>query len=98
MLPIISVFAQAPTQDEGEEAGGGCAGGAADYIERVQRRQQTPSYRRVEIRRLGHATGGIVNAGASIQIAALVFIVVLIGWCMLLIPAHTIARGMAGKR
>jgi hypothetical protein len=35
----------------------------------------------------------VVNQGANIQIAALVFIVVLGGWCMLLIPARTIARG-----
>jgi hypothetical protein len=45
------------------------------------------------VHQLGDATGGVVNGGANVQIAALVFFVVLVFWCLLLIPAHTIARG-----
>ena len=45
------------------------------------------------IRKLGDATGGVVNEGANLQIALLVFIVVFGAWCMLLIPAQTLARG-----
>jgi hypothetical protein len=45
------------------------------------------------IRRLGAATGGVVNEGASLQIALLVFIVVFGAWCMLLVPAQTLVRG-----
>jgi hypothetical protein len=34
-----------------------------------------------------------VNQGANVQIAMLVFLVVIVGWSMLLIPAQTIAQG-----
>jgi hypothetical protein len=92
-LPIISVFAQAPTEREAIALAAAVPAALRGYVKQIQARQNTPPARQVEIRRLGRANGGVVNKGASFQIAALVFIVVLIGWCMLLIPAHTIARG-----
>jgi hypothetical protein len=92
-LPIISVFAQAPGKDEAVALASAAPAALRDYIERLQLEQDTPADRQVEIRALGRATGGVVNAGANIQIATLVFIAVLVGWCMLLIPANTIARG-----
>ncbi len=92
-LPIVSVFAQAPTQDEAVALAAAAPAALRTYIDRLQTQQHTPPDSRVEIRQLGNATGGIVNKGASLQIATLVFIVVLVGWCMLLIPAQTIARG-----
>lgn len=92
-LPIISVFSQAPERIEAERLADAVPTALSAYINRLQREQGTPAARRVEIRRLGKATGGVVNAGANVQIATLVFIAVLTGWCMLLIPAQTIARG-----
>ncbi len=92
-LPIISVFAQAPTEGEAVRLAEATPTALRRYVERLQQHQQTPPKNRVEIRRLGHATGGVVNAGANTEIAALVFFLVFIGWCILLVPAHTIARG-----
>jgi hypothetical protein len=92
-LPIIGVFAQAPTTDEALKLADAVPSALRTYIDRLQSHQDTPASRRVQVRRLGAATGGVVNKGADIQIALLVFLVVLVGWCMLLMPAHTIARG-----
>jgi hypothetical protein len=92
-LPIVSIFAQAPSQDEANALAAAAPAALRSYINRLQTEQQTPASRRVEIRQLGDATGGVVNGGANIQIAMVVFLAVLAGWCMLLIPAHTIARG-----
>lgn len=92
-LPIISVFAQAPTREEAVALAAAAPAALRAYIDRLQEEQQTPASRQVEIRQLGDATGGIVNKGANLQIATLVFLVVLVAWCMLLTPAHTIARG-----
>jgi hypothetical protein len=92
-LPIISIFAQAPTRGEAIALAGAVPSALRGYIERLQVAQHTPVSRRVEIRRLGDATGAVVNDGANIQIALLVFLVVFFGWCMLLVPAQTIARG-----
>lgn len=96
-LPIVSVFAQAPTGEAAVALATAAPAALRAYVERIQRRQQTPAGRRVEIRRLGHAIGGVVNEGANRQIAALVFIVVFAGWCLLLLPAQTIARGWRGE-
>ncbi len=92
-LPIVAVFAQAPSQDGAIALATAVPAALRAYVQRIQARQHTPGFRRVVIRRLGRATGGVVNEGANVQIAALVFLVALGGWCMLLIPAHTIARG-----
>jgi len=92
-LPIISVFAQAPTTEEALALASAAPAALRDYIGGIQAREHTPTDRKVEVRKLGRAVGGVVNESASLQIATLVFIVVLIGWCMLIVPAQTIARG-----
>jgi hypothetical protein len=93
VLPIVSVFAQAPTKAEAIALADAAPQALRTYINGIQTHQQTPVDRRVVIRKLGDATGGVVNAGANVQIALLVFIVVFGAWCMLLIPAQTLARG-----
>src|SRR4051812_47794992 len=93
VLPIVSVFAQAPTEAEALALANSVPQALTTYIEGIQERQQTPPSRRVVIRKLGDAIGGVVNKNANIQIGLLVFFVVFGVWCMLIIPARTIARG-----
>ncbi len=93
VLPIVSVFAQAPTEAEAIALANAAPRALRTYIGQIQSQQQTPPGRRVVIRKLGQATGGVVNAGANLQIGLLVFLVVFGAWCMLLIPAQTLARG-----
>ncbi len=93
VLPVVSVFAQAPTEAEAIGLADAAPRALRTYINRIQASQNTPPGRRVVIRKLGNATGGVVNEGANIQIALLVFIIVFGAWCMLLIPAQTLARG-----
>lgn len=93
VLPIVSVFAQAPTEAGARALANAVPRALGAYIEGIQTRQQTPSSRRVVIRQLGDAAGGVVNQNANIQIGMLVFLVVFGAWCMLIIPAQTIARG-----
>jgi hypothetical protein len=93
VLPIVSVFAQAPSEREAIALANAVPRALSTYIEEIQARQHTPSSRRVVIRKLGDAIGGVVNQNADVQIGALVFFVVFGVWCMLIIPAQTIARG-----
>ncbi|HVW47985.1 MAG TPA: hypothetical protein VHA76_13075 [Solirubrobacterales bacterium] len=92
-LPIIAVYAQAPTTEAALSLADAVPAALRSYITGIQEAQHTRRNRRVEIRRLGDATGGVVNAGVNTQIALLVFFVVLILWCLLLIPAQTIVNG-----
>jgi hypothetical protein len=93
VLPIVSAFAQAPTKAEAVALAEAAPRALRVYISGIQAQQDTPEERRVVIRKLGDATGGVVNEGANLQIALLVFLVVFGAWCMLLIPAQTLARG-----
>jgi hypothetical protein len=92
-LPIISVFAQAPTEKQAKALAAAAPAALRVYVKRLQEQQHTPKRDRVEIRPLGHATGGVVNAGANREIGLLVFFVVFAGWCLLMIPANTIIGG-----
>jgi hypothetical protein len=92
-MPLISVYAQAPTGGEATQLADAVPAALQSYITSIQNSQNTPAKRRVTIRKLGDATGGTVNGGVNVQIAVLVFYVVLFRWCLLLIPAHTIAKG-----
>lgn len=92
-VPIVSVFAQAPTREEAVALASAAPVALRSYVETFQRGQRIRADRRVEIRRLGSAIGGVVNGGANLQIAALVFLIVFGVWCLLLVPANTIVRG-----
>jgi capsular polysaccharide biosynthesis protein len=91
--PLITVYAQAPNGAEAMQLANAVPAALHSYVHSIQVNQDTPPRRRVTIRQLGSATGGTVNSGVNVQIAALVFFVVLLFWCLLLIPAHTIAKG-----
>ncbi len=93
VLPIVAVFAQAPTKEEALNLANAVPRALGTYVLRLQAQQHTPAAKRVVVRKLGEATGGVVNEGANIQIAALVFFVVLGIWCLLLVPGQTIVRG-----
>jgi hypothetical protein len=93
ILPIVSVFAQAPTSGRAIALADAVPRALGAYVKSIQAHEHTPPEQRVVIRELGSATGGIVNSSANLQIAALVFIVVFGFLCMLIVPAQTIARG-----
>jgi hypothetical protein len=92
-MPLISVYSQAPTDAEAKRLADAAPAALQNYVMGIQKTQKTPAKRRVTLRQLGDANGGTVNAGANLQLALLVFFVVLVFWSLLLIPAHTILRG-----
>jgi hypothetical protein len=92
-MPLISVYAQAPTDEEAHRLADAAPVALQHYVRGIQETQNTPKKRRVTLRQLGDASGGTVNAGANVQISVLGFFVVLVLWSLLLIPARTIARG-----
>lgn len=92
-MPLISVYAQAPSDQAAKRLADAAPAALQSYVTGIQEAQKTPAKRRVTVRQLGDASGGTVNAGANLQVAVLTFFVVLVLWSLLLIPAHTIARG-----
>ena len=80
-LPVISIVAQAPTAELAINLADAGARGLEAYVKRIEKRQQTPVWRRVEVRQLGPAQGGVVNSGAGRSLALLAFFAVFAVWC-----------------
>jgi len=93
VLPIVAVFTQAPTKEEALNLANAVPRALDRYVKEIQLKQHTPPNKRVVIRKLGEATGGVVNEGANVQIAGLVFFVVFGFALLLIVPGQTIARG-----
>jgi hypothetical protein len=87
-LPTVDVYAEAPTTKQAIALANGAVNGFGAYIADLEARNTIPAGHRIEVRQLGGATGGVVDAGASKTLAAMVFVAVLVLWCglVLLVP------------
>lgn len=84
-LPIVTIYAQAPTTDGAVKLADGAARGLTTYIEALQEQQKIPPNRRVGIRQLGPAYGSVVDPGTNTKVAALAWFGILIMWCAALL-------------
>ena len=79
-LPTVDVYAQAPTTAQAISLANGAVTGFANFINQLDG-NNVPLGKRIEVRQLGGATGGVVDPGASKKIAVLIFVAVLAMWC-----------------
>jgi hypothetical protein len=84
-LPVIDVLAQAQTGEEATKLSNAGAKGLIDYVASLQAKSKVAKINQVSLRQLGPARGGLVNEGASKQMAFMAFIGVLVVWCILLV-------------
>lgn len=75
-LPIINVYAQAPTVAEAERLADAAAPGLRDYLVAEAVRGGYDPKKQEQFEQLGPARGGVINGGVPAQIAALTFFVV----------------------
>lgn len=92
--PILRISSQAPTDEKAITLANAAAAGFQGYIERLQVQQDVPKNQRVVVDQLGPATGGLVNTGADIRVAALTFFALLIGGLFLVLFIANVRRGM----
>lgn len=79
-LPTVDVYAQAPTTAQAIALANGAVTGFSNFI--AQRHEdQLSANKRILVRQLGSATGGLVDPGASKKIALFLFVLVLALWC-----------------
>jgi hypothetical protein len=83
-LPTVDVNAQAPTTKQAIALANGAVTGFANFIDHLNATGVT-QVRRVEVRRMGLATGGIVDPGAGKKIGILAFVAVFALWCGILL-------------
>jgi hypothetical protein len=86
-LPTIGIYAQAPTTKQSIALANAAAASLSEYVSSIQATNKTPQASRVVIRQLGQPTGGVVDGGISKALAFMVFVGVLLVWCVLMLFA-----------
>ncbi len=86
-LPTIGIFAQAPTTPQAILLANAAATSLSQYVRNLQEAGHVPAQARVVIRQLGQASGGVANGGISKTLAVMVFVGVLLAWCVLILLA-----------
>jgi hypothetical protein len=92
-LPIVTVYAEAPSGRAATMLAEGASTGLADYVTKLQDQQGIAERRRVDIRQLGSTIGSPVTAGAGSKVAVFVFIVVFGLWCLTLLMVRRLIKG-----
>jgi hypothetical protein len=81
-VPIVSVYAQAPTVEAAGRLANAATVGMREYVTQIQREEGLSPDETVRLRPLGLASGGVVNPGVDRQIALLTFMGTLVVWFM----------------
>jgi hypothetical protein len=76
-VPILNVYAQAPSAQASAELANAAVDGLQDYLNQLGRDERTPETAQVRLRQLGRAEGDVLNEGVSIQTALIAFIGIL---------------------
>ena len=75
-VPIIDVYALAPTPNAAARLANAAIQGTQDYLRALAVRQGVTPPHQVRLQQLGAATGGTINAGANTKLAILSFLLV----------------------
>ena len=83
--PLIDIRAQAPRGGKAVDLANMAAASLSEYIQRQQDSQSVPSPRRVAVRQIGPAQGGVFNSGVNMTTAILAAVATFIGFCLLVL-------------
>jgi hypothetical protein len=76
-VPILDIYAEAPTKELAEQLANGAVDGMQDYLKDLAGQQHVPADRRVKLEQLGRAKGGVINPGVRLKLGLLTFLIVL---------------------
>ena len=73
-VPVLYIHAQAPSANAAAELANGSVQGLRDYLTAVAASDRVAPTQQVQVRQLGRASGGVINDGAGLQFALVVFL------------------------
>jgi hypothetical protein len=99
MAPVLDIYAVAPSAAGATKLANASVDGLRDYLAAVAAKDRTPKSDQVRLEQLGRASGGLINAGAGLQIAILTFLLVFAIACLAVLFLVRVRRGwrMAAK-
>lgn len=83
--PLIDIRAQAPRGGKAVDLANMAAASLSEHIQRQQDSQNVPPARRVAVRQIGAAEGGVFNSGVNLTTAILAAIATFVGFCLLVL-------------
>ena len=75
-VPIVDVYAQAPTAAAAQALANGAVDGMKDYLHDLASSQSIPPAKQVQLEQLGRAKGAVLNRGVSVEVGLLSFMLV----------------------
>jgi hypothetical protein len=93
-LPVITILSQAATAEEAIRLADAGAKGLVNYLSSLDASKRIPVASRVKFQQLGAARGGMVNQGASKQVAFMAFVGVVGLWCVALLLLHSLIAAL----
>lgn len=91
--PIIWIYTQAPNTTQALALANGSVAALRSFVGTAEAQGDVPDSSRVVIRSIGTATGGVVNAGITKKLFALVFICAFIGGCIAILVFVRVRAG-----
>ncbi len=92
-VPLIDVYAQAPTAAGAEAIANAAVDGLRRYLDDVATESGTPSRAQLELVQLGRAHGAVINAGSGLQVAFVAFLLTFAICCALVVAIDRVRRG-----
>jgi hypothetical protein len=92
-VPILDVYAQAPTASAAAGLANAAVTGLEDYLRHLATADRTPAELQVRIRRLGGARGDVINNGIGLQVALVTFLIVFGVACCAAVVVARVRRG-----
>lgn len=97
LVPLVQVYAQAPTLGAATRLADAGAAGITKYVKGVQQAEGLEAAKALRLRQLGGAKGGVVNPGVDRQIAVLVFLAAFFAWAVLVLVASNLRRFLRAR-
>jgi hypothetical protein len=73
-VPLIEIYAQAPTERAAVQLADGAVSGMQDYLDELGTEQAIAEDAQIRLQQLGGAEGGVINGDVSIKVALLSFL------------------------
>ncbi len=75
-VPVLDVYSQAPDAEAAKDLANAAVDGLQDYLDAVAAERGTAASNQVQLEQLGRAQSGVINAGAGVTMALVVFALV----------------------
>jgi hypothetical protein len=94
-VPVLDVYAQAPDAEAAKDLANQAIAGLQRYLDSIAAQRGTPPEDQVRLEQLGQPRSGVINQGAGLRLASVVFVLVFAICCAAVLFVARVRRGWA---